>query len=311
MGKRILVLGATGEIGGRIARLAVDAGHDVVGVTRGQNKRETVDLTGVEMMAGSKRDETFVRDVLAKLKIDVVIDSVPSIDDVEMYHKYFKDVGNILYCSSTGTFVPLRYMPANENHPWHEQTPVNFWPQCQRDAHILDLWETEKFPGTVLRPTNIIGEHRIPLELWGGRDIEFFKKLKAGEPLYIPECGKILLQSGYNWDLASAFVKALDHPDAIQGEVYIISCKCAITLERYLQTAVDFFNSKSDISEVPVAKLAEIYPNIQWKNRLEFLLLHMCLDISKAETTFGYAPAKTAEEGLVAALEWCESTGLV
>jgi nucleoside-diphosphate-sugar epimerase len=308
---KVLVFGATGEIGGRIARLAVDAGHEVIGVTRGQNKRETVDLSGVEMLTGSKRDEEFIRDVCAKLNVDAVIDSVPSIDDVNMYHKHFKDVGNILYCSSTGTFVPLRYMPADENHPWRERTPVNFWPQCQRDAHILELWEKEKFPGTVLRPTNIIGEHRIPLELWGSRDIEFFRKLKANEPIFIPYCKEILLQSGYNWDLASAFVKALDHPDEIQGEIFTISCKRAITLGRYLQTAMDFLGSESEITEVSTDKLAELYPDIQWKNRLEFLLLHMCLDISKAEKTFGYAPEKSAEEGLIAALEWCESADLL
>jgi nucleoside-diphosphate-sugar epimerase len=74
---------------------------------------------------------------------------------------------------------------------------------------------------------------------------------------------------------------------------------------------MDFLGSKSEITEVSTEKLEELYPNIQWKNRLEFLLLHMCLDISKAEKTFGYAPEKTAEEGLVAALEWCESADLL
>ena len=309
---KILVFGATGEIGGRIAKLAVDAGHSVIGVTRGQNKRTTVDLSGVEMLIGSKRDEVFVRDVCANLNVNAVIDSVPSLDDVNMYHKHLKGVENILYCSSTGTYVPLRYMPADETHSWRDDTGLNFYPQCVRDARILDLWENEKFPGTVLRPTNIIGEHRIPLELWGSRDIEFFKKLKAGEPISISrDCRNVLLQSGYNWDLASAFVKALDHPDAIQGEIFNISCKRSITLERYLNTAMEFLNSKSEVSEVSTEKLGEIYPNIEWKNRMEFLLLHMCLDISKAEKTFGYAPEKTVEEGLIAALEWCESADLL
>lgn len=309
---KILVFGATGEIGGRIARLAVDAGHEVIGVSRGKNTRATVDLSGVEMLIGNKRDEAFIRDVCAKLKVNAVIDSVPSLDDVNRYHKHFKDVENFLYCSSTGTYVPLQYMPADETHPWREETPVNFYPQCVRDARILSLWQESQFPGTVLRPTNIIGEHRVPLELWGSRNIEFFKKLKAGEPIAIAaDYRNVLLQSGYNWDLAGAFVKALDYPDEIRGEIYNISCKRAITLERYLQTAVDFLGSTSDISEVSTAKLAELYPDVKWEKRLEFLLLHMCLDITKAEKTFGYAPEKTTEEGLIAALEWCESAGLL
>ncbi|MCK5843201.1 MAG: NAD-dependent epimerase/dehydratase family protein [Victivallales bacterium] len=309
---KVLVFGATGEIGGRIARLAVDAGHSVIGVTRGQNKREMVDLSGVEMLNGSKRDEAFVKDVCAKLNVDAVIDSVPSLEDVNMYHKHLKGVENFLYCSSTGTYVPLRYMPADETHSWRDDTGLNFYPQSVRDARILELWAEDQFPGTVLRPTNIIGEHRIPLELWGSRNIDFFKKLKAGEPIAISaDCRNVLLQSGYNWDLASAFVKALNHPDEIRGEIFNISCKRSITLERYLQAAMEFLNSKSEVSEVSTDKLAELYPNIEWHHRMEFLLLHMCLDISKAEKTFGYAPEKTAEAGLIAALEWCESAGLL
>ena len=45
-----------------------------------------------------------------------------------------------------------------------------------------------------------------------------------------------MIQSGYNWDLASAFVKAIDYPEAVRGEIFIISCKRAITLGQYLQT---------------------------------------------------------------------------
>ncbi len=44
---------------------------------------------------------------------------------------------------------------------------------------------------------------------------------------------------------------------------------------------------------------------------MEFLLEHMCLDISKAETTFGYAPTHTTQEGLIEALKWCTDEGLL
>ena len=49
MGRKVLVFGATGEIGGRIAQLAVAAGHDVYGAARGKYENDLVDLTGVKM----------------------------------------------------------------------------------------------------------------------------------------------------------------------------------------------------------------------------------------------------------------------
>lgn len=311
MKRKVLVFGATGEIGGRIAHLCVDAGHKVTGVSRGQNKQAMVDLSGVEILTGNKRDEQFIHEVCAKLDIDVVIDSVPSVDDVKIYQKHFKDVANFLFCSSTGKFVPLQYLPADENHPWREKTPVNFYRQSVIDVYILDQWASEKFPATIFCPTNIIGEHRMPLELWGGRNIEFFKKLKAGEPITIAPCEHILLQSGYNWDLASAFAHAVDHPEAIRGETFIISCKRAITLERYLQTAMDFLKSKSEISHTAPEKLQDIYPGVMMVHGLDFLLEHMCFDIGKAERMLAYAPTHTSEQGLIKALEWCEASGLL
>ena len=311
MSKKILVLGATGEIGGRIANLAVEAGHQVTGVSRGLNSRTQVDLTGVEMIVGDKGDEAFISEVLAKLDIDVLIDSVPNINNVELYSKYLKQVENFFFCSSTGTFVPLQYFPADENHPWRDETPVNFYPQCIRDNRILELWENEKFPGTIFRPTNIIGQGRVPLELWGARDIEFFRKLKNHETITIAPCEHIMVQSGYNWDLASAFVKAIDHPEAVKGEIFIISCKRAITLGIYLQTAMDFLGSKSEIKHCPAKNLKDIYPEVTMKFRMDFLLEPMCLDISKAEKTFGYAPIRTTQEGLIEALQWCTDEGLL
>ena len=311
MTKKVLVLGATGEIGGRIANLAVKAGHQVSGVSRGTNSRAQVDLSGVKMLTGDKGDEAFVRDVLAKLDIDILIDSVPNINNVELYAKYLKQVENFFFCSSTGTFVPLQYFPADEKHPWREETPVNFYPQCVRDARILELWEKEKFPASIFRPTNIIGQGRVPLELWGARDIEFYRKLKNHETITIAPCEHIMVQSGYNWDLASAFVKAIDYPEAVKGEIFIISCKRAITLGQYLRTAMDFLGSKSEIKHCPAENLKDIYPEVTMKFRMDFLLEPMCLDISKAEKTFGYAPTRTTQEGLTEALQWCTDTGLL
>ena len=76
MGRKVLIFGATGEIGGRIAQLAVQAGHTVYGAVRGKYKNDLIDLTGVTMLSGDKRDETFLHDVCAPLKPDVVIDTV-------------------------------------------------------------------------------------------------------------------------------------------------------------------------------------------------------------------------------------------
>jgi nucleoside-diphosphate-sugar epimerase len=309
--RQVVVFGATGEIGGRIAKGCVEAGHKVVGISRGTNKRSIPDVAGVEMLYGDRSDEEFLRNTLEPLGFDTIIDSVPNANSIARYAEIFPDVKNVFICSSTGTYVPLQYFPADENHPWREQTAVNFFNQSQIDMRALELWETQRFPITIFRPTNIIGRGRIPLDLWGGRDIEFFRALKAGEKVSIPRCENVLIQSGSNSDLAGAFVKALDAPDAVRGEIFIISCRRAITLGRYLQTAMEALQSASSVQVVGNDEILHAVPGAQWKGRLEFLLEHMCFDIGKAERIFGYQPKKSTEEGLRDALTWCQSAGLL
>lgn len=309
--RRVLVLGCTGEIGGRVARLCADAGHSVVGVCRGKGKRFTDIGDAVKVKIGDKYDEAFLREIDAEFHPQVIIDSVPWYGAVERYARCFPGGENFFICGSTGKYVPLTFLPADETHPWREDKKVNFYNQSKMDAEVFDLWEKQGIPGTIFSPTNIIGEGTVPLELWGGRNIEFYQLLKAGKPVVIPPCRNVLIQSGYNWDLASAFAKAVDFPEAVRGQQFIISCKKATTLGIFLQTAMDYLHSKSEIIEVSCEDLVRLRPDVRIVHGLDFLMEHMCFDIGKAEKTFGYAPTLTTEQGLVRSLAWCEKEGLL
>ena len=254
--KKVLIFGATGEIGSRIARGSLDAGHEVTGVTRGRNTRHRVNTDGVEFIRGDKGSERSLESVIAGREFDIVVDTVPCTEHVKLAHQYFGGrIEHYFMCSSTGTYVPLQYLPADERHPWREETPVNFYAQSQRDAYALSLHQEDGFPVTIFRPTNIIGSGRIPLELWGGRNILYYQLMKQGRPIEIPVAGSVLVQSGYNDDLADAFVKAMDKGDEISGEIFSISCKRAITLDRYCSTAKEVLGSASSVEYVPIEEI--------------------------------------------------------
>jgi len=310
--KKVLIFGATGEIGSRIARGCVDEGYKVTGVTRGKNTRHRVKTDGVEFIHGDKGDENFIKSLIAKKDFDVVIDTIPKAEHVKLAYSCFNNrIKHYFICSSTGTFVPLLYYPADENHPWREKTYVNFYRQSERDAYALKIWKEHKFPITIFRPTNIIGPGRIPLELWGGRNILYFKLMKEDKTVEIPVRGNILVQSGYNEDLASAFVKAISKGEEISGEIFIISCKKAITLARYFSVAKEVLKSASQVEYVSIEKILQRHPDETTEKGLQFLIEHMCFDIRKAEKILGYSPKYSAEEGLVKALEWCLDEGLL
>lgn len=308
MTRSLLIFGITGELGSRVAQLAIARGHKVYGVSRGSNTRDRADLSGVEMFYGDKFDRDFLAGTLSKLSVDVILDTMPSLNGINNIREFFPQVKNVFLVSSTGTFVPLQEMPADENHPWREENHVNFHGKIANDKLALELFEKEKFPVTIFRPTNIIGDGRIPLDLFGARNIEFFRALRDSKPLTLPDCRQVLLQSGCNWDLARAMTLALEAGEKIIGEIIIISTDRAIRLQDYLQTAMKYLNSKSVITWVDADEFYREHPE---HSGLPFLREHMCFNIDKARKLLGYEPEFSGKEGLLKALEWCRQTGLL
>jgi nucleoside-diphosphate-sugar epimerase len=310
--KRVLVLGTTGECGGRIAKGCVDAGHQVSGVSRNKNQAPTVNLDGVERLQGDKGDPETFTSVLAGREFDVVVDSVPKTEDVKVAFEHLNGrIEHYFMISSTGTYAPLLTCPADESNPWREETGINFYWQSQRDTYALGLFKDHGFPATIFRPTNIIGRHRIPLELWGGRNIKYFQLMREGKTVEIPETDQILLQSGCNDDLATAFVLGASEGPEINGQIYIISCKRAVTLATYFQAAREILGSKSEAEVLPIDAIAERRADDVDIGGMQFLVEHMCFDIGKAERELGYAPKVSMEQGLEQALQWCLDEGLL
>ena len=93
MGRKVIVFGVTGEIGGRIACLARDAGYDVTGVSRG-NRQPELDLSGIRLLCGDKFNESFIAET-AKTHYDALIDSVPMARSMALYKKYFRSVEKV------------------------------------------------------------------------------------------------------------------------------------------------------------------------------------------------------------------------
>lgn len=310
--KKVLVFGATGEIGSRIVRRCVDEGYSTTGVSRGLNTRHRVNTFGLRFISGDKGDADFVKSVADSDCFDVVIDTVPTIEHTELANRCFAGrIQHYFLCSSTGTYVPLQELPADENHPWREKTPTNFYRQSQRDEYSLSLWQENGFPVTIFRPTNIIGPGRIPLELWGGRNRLYFQRMIQNKPVEIPMTGNVLVQSGYNDDLAEFFVKAIGKDDNIVGEIFIISSKKAIPLESYFNIAKEVLGSNSPAEHVSVEEILRRHPEETNEGGLRFLVEHMCFDIGKAERLLEYTPRYSTEQGLAKTLEWCLDQGLL
>src|SRR5262249_34455946 len=79
---RILLAGATGAIGKRLAPLLVADGHTVVGLTRTPAKTDHLRLTGVEPAVADGLDEQAVHEIVRSARPEVVVHEMTALADV-------------------------------------------------------------------------------------------------------------------------------------------------------------------------------------------------------------------------------------
>lgn len=78
---RVFIAGASGVIGTRLVPLLVEAGHQVVGMTRSPHKAPLLRDLGAEPVVCDVYDAAAVHDVLARVRPDVVLDELTDLPD--------------------------------------------------------------------------------------------------------------------------------------------------------------------------------------------------------------------------------------
>ncbi len=301
---KVLVLGGTGWLGHRIARLLADKNIDVTIATRGRKQEFAGNVANIKTVVADKNDENAMRE-LFETRFTHVIDSVPSAEAVALIHKYGAGVRHYLHCSSTGGYAPLPFIPCNETAPYTGFPFQSGWKgKCIVDNLALQLFRENGFPATVIRPCYITGPGKLPLDNFGGRRPDFIPDLIAEKTLDLPDNGEALLQPIHVDDLANSFYLAMMNTRNSVGEVYNICLDHAVTLNRYLEINAGVFGRKPHINYVPLDEMAAKYGDSISELGLRFLASHMCYSIDKAKRDLGYRPSCTPEEAIEETARW-------
>jgi 2'-hydroxyisoflavone reductase len=117
--RRILILGGTGFIGPHVVHAALERGHHVTMLNRGQREpnQNAEDFTRVEAIRGDRsRPDAYAG--LAGKKWDAVIDTAQRVPWTRQAVAALKDAaGRFMYVSSTGVFLPYRTVDIPEDGP--------------------------------------------------------------------------------------------------------------------------------------------------------------------------------------------------
>ncbi len=332
-GKKLLVTGAAGFIGGALFKRLVEYGLDVTGTVLYPQEAETLRQQGYNIEVLDLASAQSWSDILAD--VDIVFNIAALFQEVEqgeaMYFKVNVDgtlklikeaneagVERFVHCSTVGVHGHVKEIPCTENSPYN---PMDEYHRSKLDGELAVLDYAKSLPDdgmivTVNRPAMAYGPGDV-------RMMKIFKAIANGKFIMIGS-GETLAHLGYVDDQTDSLILGAVKPRTdVHLQSFNIASGSHITLNQlaqYIAKAGPYKLSKIKIPVAPVwlagllceiiCKPFGIKPPI-FRRRVGFFTHNRSFDLSKARRLLNYNPQMEAEPGIKKTLDWYKSQGLI
>ena len=216
---KILFIGGTGKISSACTPLAVERGHEMYLLNRGQTDRPVP--KGVKVLTGDIRDRASAQQALGKHEFDAVVDWIAfTPEHIETDVELFRGrTGQFIFISSASA-----YQSPPVNQPVTESTPLDnpYWQYSQNkiacEERLMRAYREEKFPITIVRPSHTYDKTMLPMQ--GGWSV--VDRMRRGQKIIVHGDGASLWVLTHHTDFAKGFVGLLGNNRAI-GEAFHIT----------------------------------------------------------------------------------------
>lgn len=248
---KLAIVGGTGNISSAIVALALERGHDVTVVNRGQRGTPHA---GARSIVVDRDDRERFEALMQAERFDAAIDMICfTADDARSSVRAFRGVETFVQTSSVAAYgVDLAWLPATEDHPLRPVTEYGR-NKAAADAVFLAAWYGEHFPAVILRPSTTYGPQQGLLRqvAW---DFSWIDRVRRGMPIVVCGDGNALHSFLHVRDAAKAFLGVLGN-DRAPGSVYNVVPPTATTWARYHRTAMGVIGREVELVGVPFATL--------------------------------------------------------
>jgi nucleoside-diphosphate-sugar epimerase len=319
---KVLVTGATGFIGGRIAEMLLENDHEVIAMVRATSNTEGLpkkieikeaDLFDVESL------EEAVKGVDAVIHCAAYFDFYPS-DEELMFKVNIEGTRNLMnacvgtsverfiYCSSAETMGGIRYPPGTEDT---ELRPNFSYGESKilAEQAIGEITNDTGLAHIILRPTGVSGEGDLYVMY------EVAQELYRGNVFALPNDLSAQFMYTHIDDVASAFICALT-PMAALNNMFIICPDDSMSWEELLTLMIDELGVDPPRLRVPkiFAKFGmAILSPFKNRKKMTFFWHSKSVDMmyasrvysnEKAKRLLGWKPTVTMEECFRRAVKW-------
>ena len=254
---KVVVIGGTGHIGTYLIPQLVAAGHEVVCVSRqikepynksplwNTVKKLTIDRSVAEEQGNFGQQ-------ISALKAEIVIDLIcftPESATI-LAGALLGEVQHFIHCGTMWVHGASEQVPTRESQ---ERKPFGQYGinKARIEDYLLTLSRQKNFPATILHPGHITGPGWLPINPAGNLDPGVFAKLANGEEISLPNLGMETLHHVHAFDVAAAFLNAIESRSNCIGESFHVVSEQALTLSGYATNMSKWFGKEARIRFLP------------------------------------------------------------
>jgi UDP-glucose 4-epimerase len=308
-GRRILVTGGAGFVGGAVVKRLVDAGAKVTvldDLFTGQS--ETVPAAA-QFVKGSVTDEALVNELVAANSLvfhlaarNIIASTKNPRDDfatniggtlnVLMAARAAK-VERVVYSGSTSVYGNPKSIPINEDDGIVPLSPYAV-SKLGGEHYCLAFYESYGLPISVVRYSNIYGPGQRPDNPYCGVVSKFLTNAFAGEPLMIHGDGLQTRDFTYIDDAVEATLLSAIHPRA-EGEVFNVGTGIETSIVDLARMVGQAVGREAVVQSIDRRDIDNIRRRV--------------VNIEKARRMLHWVPSVRMQRGLDKTAEWFEAAG--
>lgn len=315
---KIVVIGATGHVGGYLVPRLVRAGHEVIAVSRGTSEPyhadpawNAVERVTLDREAGDAAG-TFAP-AIAELGADVVVDMVCFTPEsaAQLVDALRGRVELLVHCGTVWVHGPSAEVPITEEAP---RTPFGEYGTGKAAIEDLLLHEARRPGGlrsVILHPGHITGPGWSMINPQGNLDLSVWEALATGGEVLLPNLGLETVHHVHADDVAQAFERAIARQDQAAGNSFHVVSERAITLRGFATAMAHRFGQEPNLRFVSFDELRRALPEDDAEASFQHASRSHSLSIDKARRILGYSPRYSTLEAVVEGLAWLNAEGRV
>jgi len=307
---RAIIIGGTGHVGTYLVPRLVEAGHEVICLSRGEREPyqphaawEAVQRITVDREAEEKAGCFGER--VGDLEPDVVIDMICFTPKSarHLVETLRGRVQHFLHCGTIWVHGPSVEVPTTEEQPRRPfgEYGIN---KAAIESYLLKEARRHGFPVTILHPGHIVGPGWHPLNPAGHFNPRVFAQLARGEELALPNLGLETVHHVHADDVAQAFMQALANWSGAMGESFHVVSPAALSLRGYAESIAAWFGQPARLCFLPWEEWRTTVSEEEAKATWDHIAHSPNCSITKAKQNLDYRPRYSSLQAVTEAVRW-------